>query len=193
MHVLAASDGESDFTPTLIGPADSPTSEAILSTALGRVRETAHMIEDRVRCLLSPSGPSIANLRILVADDHPDAADSLAAVLELLGCSVRACYDGWTALRSFRYFDPHVCLLDLVMPDLGGLELAARMRTLADGQPLVLIATTALGDEDARRRTAVAGFDCHLTKPIDASVLLEAIARLWESVRHGVDDFREED
>ena len=62
-----------------------------------------------------------------------------------MGVRFAACYDGWSALHGFRYFDPHVCLLDLVMPDLGGLELAARLRTLADGQPLVLIATTRAG------------------------------------------------
>ena len=150
MHALSAPDGESDLMAALAIRGDYSTSEAILSTAMVRIRETAHMIEDRVRSLLMPSGQSISHLRILVADDHPDSADSLAAVLELLGCSVRACYDGWSALHGFRYFDPHVCLLDLVMPDLGGLELAARLRTLADGQPLVLIATTALGDEAVR-------------------------------------------
>jgi two-component system OmpR family response regulator len=154
---------------------------AILSSALNKVRETAHMIEDRVRCLLMPDGPSLAELRILVVDDHPDAADSLAAVLELLGCSVFACYNGWTAWRGVETFQPDVCLLDLVMPDMGGLELGARLRTLASDRPLVLIATTALGDEDARRRTSVAGFDCHLTKPVDVSVLLESIARLRET------------
>ena len=188
MHAAPGLAGEPDTALPPPSQADSRKSEAILSTAMGLIRETAHMIEDRVRTLLMPAGPSIAHLRVLVADDHPDAADSLAAVLELLGCSVRACYDGWTALRSFGYFDPHVCLLDLVMPDLGGLELAARLRTIAAGQPLVLIATTALGDADVRRRTAVAGFDWHLTKPIEVSVLLESIARLWEKAAEQSED-----
>jgi CheY-like chemotaxis protein len=180
MQALSALDGDPDFLTSLAGPAASPTSEAILQSAMGRIRETAHMIEDRARCLLMPSGRSIAHLRILVVDDHPDSADSLAAVLELLGCTGRTCYEGWTALENFQAFEPHVCLLDLMMPDLGGLELAARLRTLAGGKPLVLIATTALGDESARCRTAVAGFDRHLVKPIDATELLESIGLQWE-------------
>lgn len=193
MHAPSASEGELNRTPTSPAVDEGLASEAILSSALGRIRQTAHRIEDRVRCLLMPVGPSIVDLRILIADDHPDSADSLGAVLELLGCSVRACYDGWTALRSFKDFDPHVCLIDLVMPDLGGLELAARLKSLAAGHPLVLIATTALGDEDARRRTAVAGFDCHLVKPISATELLESISRLWERVRRHGGDAEESD
>jgi CheY-like chemotaxis protein len=155
---------------------------------LGRIRETAYAIEDRVRSLLIPPGPSIADLRILVVDDYPDAADSLAAVLELLGCSICVCYDGWSALNAVEEFRPQVCLLDLVMRDLGGLELGARLKVWADGRPLVLIATTALGDAESTMRTAVAGFDCHMTKPIDISVLLGTISHLWDIVGpHSID------
>lgn len=158
------------------------SSVAILSSALDRVRETAHVIEDRVRCLLTPDGPSIAELRILAVDDHPDAADSLVAVLELVGCTARACYSGWSALDAAEEFEPHVCLLDLMMPDLSGLELGARLKVWAGDRPVLLIATTALGDDQARARTAVAGFHCHLTKPVDAQMLLTTISQLWGSV-----------
>jgi two-component system OmpR family response regulator len=154
-------------------------SAAIFSSALSKVRETSHSIEDRVRNLFTPDGPSIAELRVLAVDDHPDAADSLVAVLELVGCTARACYSGWSALDVIEEFEPQVCLLDLMMPDLGGLELAARLRVWAGHRPLLLIAVTALGDEATLRRAAVAGFDWHTTKPVDVQELLGTISRLW--------------
>ena len=136
----------------------------------------------RIGCGRSSRLPTLTSpaLRILVVDDVADAADSLAVVLELVGCSVRACYDARAALRIAGEFDPQVCLLDLVMPDMGGLELGACLRVAAEGKPLVLIATTALGSDEMKARTKVAGFDAHLTKPIDVSTLIEAIAQLWE-------------
>ena len=109
-----------------------------------RIRTTARSIEDRVRRALIPAGSKVATLRFLVVDDHPDAADALAAVLELLGCPVRTCYDGFSALVIAEEFDPQVCLLDLRMPRMDGLELAARLKNRAGDRPLLLVATTAL-------------------------------------------------
>ena len=163
-----------------ITPSRDDTLETYFLPVLERVRETAHTIEDRVRLALLPDDSDISSLRILVVDDHTDAAESLAAVLELRGCSVRMCNDGWTALEIADEFSPHVCLLDLVMPDLGGLELGARLKVRAGQSPLVLIATTALGSDEDRARSKVAGFHDHLTKPIDLPVLFESIQRGWE-------------
>jgi two-component system, OmpR family, response regulator len=163
------------LAPELAGA--SPTGESSSAVPvnpgdllLGRVKQIARGIEGRVRHVLNPSDVPITHLRILVVDDHPDSADSLAAVLELLGCPVRACYDGATALAMAAEFDPHVCLLDL----------AAQLKARAGSQPLLLIATTALGDWEARTRTALAGFHHHLTKPVNIQTMLEAIARLGE-------------
>jgi CheY-like chemotaxis protein len=152
------------------------------SVLLDRVKEVARGIEGRVRHVLNPKDVSITNLRVLVVDDHPDAADSLAALLDLLGCPVRACYDGPTALAVSAVFEPHVCLLDLVMPQMDGLELAAHLKARAASQPLLLIATTALGDWEARTKTALAGFHHHLTKPVNIQSLVEAITRLGEAI-----------
>jgi CheY-like chemotaxis protein len=117
---------------------------------------------------------------VLVVDDHPDAADALAAVLELLDCPVRACHDGPGALAVAAEFQPQVCLLDLMMPGMDGLELAARLRERAGGRPLLLVATTALGDLEARTQTALAGFHDHLTKPVDAAALIALLTRLGD-------------
>jgi two-component system OmpR family response regulator len=160
---------------------DSTSCVTNLPSAMDRVREVAHVIEDRVRCMLAPDGPSIAQLRVLVVDDNPDAADALAAVLELVGCLTRPCYDGWSAIHTVEAFEPHVCLLDLVMPDLGGLELAARLKVWAGDRQMLLIATTALGDEQARKRSAIAGFHSHFVKPVDVPSLINAISRLWKT------------
>jgi CheY-like chemotaxis protein len=151
-------------------------------SAIDRIRRTARSIEDRVRRALTPPGSKVAQLRFLVVDDHPDAADALAAVLELLGCTVRTCYDGFSALVIADEFDPHVCLLDLRMPRMDGLELAARLKARAAGRPLLLLATTALGDEGTRSRTAMSGFHAHLTKPVDVAALVEEITQLWNEI-----------
>jgi CheY-like chemotaxis protein len=174
-----------DIEPDRLTAVDDTTEHSavgIYSSALSKVRETAHIIEDRVRNLLAPDGSSIAQLRILVVDDHPDSADSLVEVLELVGCKARACYGGWEALGAFEEFQPHVCLLDLVMPDMGGFELGARLKVWAGDRPLLLIATTALSDDQSRVRSSIAGFHCHMTKPVDVQVLLATIARLWKVV-----------
>ena len=156
--------------------AETPTHTGIL--LLDRVKEIARGIEGRVRHALNPTDAPVTQLRILVVDDHPDAADSLAAVLELVGCRVRTSYDPVTALAVAAEFEPHVCLLDLMMPTMDGLELASHLKARAGSRPLLLIATTALGDWEARTRTALAGFHHHLTKPIDIPALIEAIGRL---------------
>src|SRR5215831_15784863 len=159
-------------TNPLPPPPPDPGSNPSLG-ALGRVRQTAHSISDRVRHALTPEG--FRPMRVLVVDDHPDAADSLAAVLELLDCPVQACYSGLSALAVAEAFNPQVCLLDLVMPQMDGLELAARLKARAGGRPLLLVATTALGDAESKARTALAGFHYHLTKPVDVSTLIDAL------------------
>ena len=160
------------------GTLPSPAPTETVSLLLQRVKDIARAIEDRVRHSLNPTDAPVAQLRILVVDDHPDAADSLAAVLELVGCRVRTCYDGLAALQTAAEFEPHVCLLDLMMPTMDGLELASHLKARAGSRPLLLIATTALGDWEAKSKTALAGFHHHLTKPIDIPALVDAITRL---------------
>jgi len=159
--------------------------------ALSRVRRTARSIADRVRRVLTPPGAEVAPLRVLVVDDHPDAADALAVILELLGCPVRACHDGPSALAAAEEFGPQVCLLDLIMPGMDGLELAAKLKERAGHEPLMLVATTALGDAEARDRTAAAGFHAHLTKPVDAPTLIEALTRFHHLPGHPPADDRQ--
>jgi CheY-like chemotaxis protein len=118
---------------------------------------------------------------VLVVDDNHDAADALAEVLGLLGCTTRACYDGAAALGAAAEFRPDACLLDLVMPGMDGYELAARLRAGAGSRPLLLVATTALGGAEDRARTAIAGFHYHLVKPVDTPTLFDALRRFGET------------
>lgn len=113
--------------------------------------------------------------RVLVVDDNRDAADMLGVLLELFGCEVRVCYDGATALAVAGSFRPEVCLLDLCMPGMDGYALAGRVRAALPDSAIRLAAVTALGGEDARRRSAAAGFDVHLVKPVTPDTLLLAI------------------
>jgi CheY-like chemotaxis protein len=111
---------------------------------------------------------------VLVADDNRDAADSLARILELYGHEVRIAYDGATALEIARDYRPRAAVLDIGMPLVNGYEAAKRLRD-ALGDEVMLVAATGWGQEADRRRAAEAGFDHHLTKPVDPQALNEIL------------------
>ena len=114
--------------------------------------------------------------RILVADDNKDAAESLSMLLELAGHEVRVAHLGRSALSRAQAFRPDTVLLDIGMPDLSGYEIAQDIRRQAWGTGIQLIALTGWGQENDRRRSLEAGFDHHLTKPIDPDQLEGVIA-----------------
>lgn len=145
---------------------------------LSRMRRAASSVSDRVRQALTPDG--FVPMRVLVVDDHQDGAESLAMVVELLWCPVQACHDGYNALAVAEHFDPQVCLLDLRIPGMDGLELALRLKARASDLKHLLVATTAFGDEESKARTAKAGFHDHLIKPVEDSTLIDTLTRLGE-------------
>jgi two-component system, OmpR family, response regulator len=151
--------------------------KAVAQAITHRVREAIAHHDHDLTTLSAPNGHAPHPLRVLVVDDNSDAADALAAVVELLGCDVRACYDGESALDAVRVELPDVCLLDLMMPRLDGLELAGLIRSQVGRRPLLLVATTALGSLEDRTATALAGFHFHLVKPIDTPTLRAALDR----------------
>ena len=130
-----------------------------------------------------PAATESPKLRILVVDDLVDSADTLAEVLKCYGHIVQVCYSGASALAIVPQFRPHVCLLDLAMPGMNGLELANQLKAQARTGPLVLIATTAFGDLETRTNTALMGFHYHFTKPVDLTALVEAITKLGKQLR----------
>ena len=105
--------------------------------------------------------------KVLIADDNRDAADSLAALLQLDGHETRLSFDGEGALTMYEQFEPDVCLLDIGMPGRNGYEVARRIRQMPGGRRPVLIAITGWGQESDRHLAMEAGFDHHLTKPVD--------------------------
>jgi len=109
--------------------------------------------------------------RILVVDDNVDAAESLSRLLRMQAHEVRVAYDGLAALAAARDMNPDVVLLDIGLPEMDGLEVARSLRARDDGPRPLLVAMTGFGQAEDRARTAAAGFDHHLTKPVDPKVL----------------------
>ena len=108
---------------------------------------------------------------ILVADDNRDAAESLGLLLEMSGHELTLAFDGRAAFDAAARVRPDVALLDIGMPGLTGYELAAALRAEDWGQRIRLIALSGWGQESDKRRAFEAGFDHHLTKPVDADTL----------------------
>jgi len=125
----------------------------------------------------TPSKPARTQAleRILIVDDNRDAADSLAMYLEIEGHETRVVYSAEEGLQAVARFQPQVVLLDIGLPRMDGYEVARRIRVM--GRPVHLIALTGYGQEEDRQRTAAAGFDVHLTKPVDLALLVENITK----------------
>lgn len=117
-------------------------------------------------------------LRILVVDDNVPSAMTLAWAVESHGYTVEVCHNGRCALEAVERFRPDVILLDLGMPGLNGLQVARAVRADKRFSGVKIIAQTGWGDSETRRRTAEAGFDLHLVKPVDLDVLEDMLALL---------------
>ena len=123
--------------------------------------------------------PKIArDLQVLVVDDQPDIANSVASLLQIAGYSVRTCYDGPSALKASHTEHPDVMIVDVGMPGMTGYELAQLVREDAQLNSIKLIALTGYGREQDRARAIDAGFDVHLTKPVTFEHLEQALADL---------------
>jgi PAS domain S-box-containing protein len=113
-------------------------------------------------------------LKVLIVDDNIDAAETMASVLDLMGHRTQAVYVGEAVLDAAAGFNPDIVLLDIGLPGISGYEVAKQLRADARFQRTVLVAVTGWGSEADRERSRAAGFDDHLTKPVDL-VDLEAL------------------
>jgi CheY-like chemotaxis protein len=127
-------------------------------------------------------GAPVNGLRVVVADDNRDAADSLAVLLRALGNEVSVAYDGIEAVEVARVFRPHVIMLDIGMPRLDGYGAAREIRKDTRAADVKLVALTGWGQDDDRKRAHAAGFDAHLVKPAD----LDALRRVLADARQGL-------
>ncbi|MGX9733967.1 hybrid sensor histidine kinase/response regulator [Janthinobacterium aestuarii] len=115
-------------------------------------------------------------VQVLVVDDNRDAADSLQSLFQLEGYAATVAYGGAQALAAVELAWPQLVVMDLGMPDMDGYEAARQIRQRAQGRDVLMIALTGWGQGEARAQTEQAGFDHHLTKPVD----FDAIAALLE-------------
>jgi PAS domain S-box-containing protein len=114
--------------------------------------------------------------RTLIVDDNADAANSLAALLNLQGHDTQAVYSGREALERVKSFKPEVALIDIGLPEMNGYELAKRLREAADLTPLRLVAVTGYSHAEDREQALAAGFDDYLVKPVDPLAVERALA-----------------
>jgi len=115
------------------------------------------------------------SVRVLVVDDHRGTADSIAAALADLGCSVLVALNGAEALSQAPEFRPELIFLDIVLPDTDGYAIARSIRSSPWGRDVTLVAVTAMGQEEDLRKSNEAGFDRHLMKPVQFSELEELV------------------
>ncbi len=125
---------------------------------------------------------SLTACRILVVDDNRDAADSLAMLLTITGNVTNTVYTGVDAVAAAAAFRPDVVLLDIGLPQVSGYEVARRIREQSWGEGMTLFALTGWGQEEDRQKSKDAGFDGHLTKPVDFAELTKQLTE-WLSLR----------
>ena len=116
--------------------------------------------------------------KILVVDDNPDSALSLAMMLSIMGHETRTAHDGESAVTTAESFLPDVVLLDIGLPKLNGYEVAQRIRNSTWGTSMFLIAVTGWGQDEDRQRSSEVGLNVHMVKPVEPAALQKLLAEL---------------
>ncbi len=160
-------------------------SEFIVRIPAGQVAPPAQVNETRDR---TPAGSKRCD--VIVADDNADALESLAMLLEIEGHAVRVASDGPIALALMQQKPADVILLDIGMPGMNGYEVAREIRKLEHGDSVMLIALTGWGQPGDRARAHDAGFDHHLTKPVEFDELARLLQHVCESPPRSVPKLR---
>jgi CheY-like chemotaxis protein len=124
------------------------------------------------RSELTPGEPSLASpatrrRRILIVDDNEDAREGLHLLLAYAGHEVQTSQDAPGALEKLRTFQPEIALIDIGLPGLDGYALARMARQTPEAKTTYLVALTGYGRPEDRQRALAAGFDAHMTKPVD--------------------------
>ncbi len=114
-------------------------------------------------------------LRVLIVDDNRDAANLMGKLLAVLGNNTKVVYDGFAALDTAHSFKPEAVLLDIGLPDMDGYEVARSLREIPGCENVTLVAITGWGQDSDRQKATLAGFNHHVVKPADSSVLLRLL------------------
>jgi CheY-like chemotaxis protein len=122
--------------------------------------------------------------RVLVVEDSVDSAETLGELITRWGHVVKLAHDGAEALRLAREFRPQVILLDIGLPDMDGYTVAHRLRAEDLGGEM-LVALTGYGEAQDRVRAQQAGFDRHLTKPVDPKALQDLLSKVPRKAASG--------
>jgi CheY-like chemotaxis protein len=132
------------------------------------------------KIVLSDRAPKLTGLRVLVVDDQSDARDLLATILHLSGADVQTSGSVTEAINTLITWRPEVVITDIAMPNGDGFELIRRIREIepeGDGRMPIIALTANAGAED-RIRVLAAGFQLHLTKPVEPDELVVSVASL---------------
>ena len=116
--------------------------------------------------------------RVLIVDDNLDGCETTATILRFRGYEVKCLHEGFSVLQAALQWRPHVIVLDIGLPRMNGLEVAAQLRQHAEFEHVALIALTGYGQESDKLRSMRAGFDLHLTKPVDPRSFEECVSGL---------------
>jgi signal transduction histidine kinase/ActR/RegA family two-component response regulator len=162
-RLIELHDGEIDARSAGAGAGTTFTVRLPLVAAAAAAPPQAAVLKSGARC------------RVLVAEDIPDAAEMMRLMIECMGHDVRVAADGVQALALAREFVPQIALLDIGMPRMDGYEAARQIRSSL-GSDVVLVALTGWGQEQDQRRAYAAGFDHHVTKPVEPGALETLIA-----------------
>jgi CheY-like chemotaxis protein len=125
---------------------------------------------------MSPRDYPVRRLRVIIIEDNRATADSMGVLLDLSGHDVRVAYDGPAGVRAAREWPPDVVLCDIGLPGMDGYGVAAALRSNPATAKARLIAITAYGSDEARRRSREVGFERHFVKPVDPGVVLDLLA-----------------
>jgi signal transduction histidine kinase/ActR/RegA family two-component response regulator len=120
----------------------------------------------------------LATGRVLVVDDNVDAATTLAAMLAISGYETEVSHDGASAVEKAAWYTPAAILLDIGLPDMNGYDVCRAIRDQPYGQDVRIVAVTGWGTAEDRSRSAEAGFDAHLVKPVSPSTLRRTLSEL---------------
>jgi CheY-like chemotaxis protein len=156
---------------------DGPGQGCIFTVLLPCTERAAAALPEPPPSVPATVGEAAHPLRVLVVDDNRDAADTLAAMVRLLGHEAEALYDPQMVEAAVGRLTPDLIFLDLGMPGRSGFDVARSLRAQPNGGGMKLVAVTGWGQAEDRRRSLDAGFDQHLVKPPD----LETVKQLCTS------------